>query len=126
MSPEASRQVDGTVLERFIIIVVPLLFVIVPMIHFLPQVLRWRARSRIYRWYGELTLLERDVSSREGELPVARWLADLERIQRGVERLATPPAFASEAYTLREHVEFVRRAVLSKYAATAPEGSRGS
>ena len=34
--------------------------------NFLPQLLRWRVRSRIYRWYGELALLERDVATRPG------------------------------------------------------------
>jgi len=38
---------------------------------------RWRNRSRIYRWYGELALLERDVSTRTGALPVEQWLSDL-------------------------------------------------
>lgn len=107
----------ATFLERFIIIVVPLLVVMLPLIKFLPQIMRWRVRSRIYRWYGELTLLEHDVRSREGDLPIKRWLSDLERIQRGVERVATPASFASEAYTLREHIDLVRRAVLAKGAA---------
>lgn len=107
----------ATFLERFIIIVVPLLVVMLPLIKFLPQIMRWRVRSRIYRWYGELTLLEHDVRSREGDLPIKRWLSDLERIQPGVERVPTPASFASEAYTLREHIDLVRRAVLAKGAA---------
>ena len=107
----------AALVERFIIIVVPLLVVMVPLVKFLPQILRWRVRSRIYRWYDELTLLERDVRLREGELPVQRWLADLERIELGVERVTTPASFASEAYTLREHIDFVRRAVMAKAAA---------
>ena len=112
----------ATFVERFIIIVVPLLVVMVPLIKFLPQVMRWRVRSRIYRWYGELTLLERDVRSRKSDLPVERWLSDLERIQRGVERVTTPASFASEAYTLREHIDLVRRAVLARAAAAGGTG----
>ena len=107
----------AALLERFVIIVVPLLVVMVPVIRFLPQVMSWRVRSRIYRWYGELTLLEREVRSREGDLPIERWLADLERIQRSAERVTTPASFASEAYTLREHIDLVRRAVLAKAGA---------
>jgi len=107
----------ATFLERFVIIVVPLLVVMVPVLNFLPQIMRWRVRSRIYRWYGELTLLEREVRSREGDLPIERWLSDLERIQRAAERVTTPASFASEAYTLREHIDLVRRTVLAKAAA---------
>ncbi len=104
----------ATFIERLIVIVLPLLVIVVPVINFLPQVLRWRKRSRIYRWYGELTLLERDVGARSGTLPIAKWLADLDRIERAAERLRIPPSFASEAYTLREHIGLVRRAVMAK------------
>jgi hypothetical protein len=76
--------------------------------------------SRVYRWYGELALLERDVAERTGALPADRWLADLERIERAVARLHTPSGYASEAYTLREHVALVRRAVLARTTSRQP------
>ena len=108
----------ATTLERFIIIVVPLLAVLVPLLRFLPQIATWRVRRLIYRWYGQLIVLEHEVQAREGELPVTRWLSDLDRIQRGVENISIPASFASELYTLREHIDLVRRAVLAKSAAT--------
>jgi TRAP transporter TAXI family solute receptor len=104
----------ATFIERLIIVVVPLLVILVPLMNYLPQMLRWRVRSRIYRWYGELKLLERDVASREGTLPVEKWLSDLDRIEQAAQGIKTPISFASEAYTLREHIGFVRRAVLAK------------
>jgi TRAP-type uncharacterized transport system substrate-binding protein len=109
----------ATFVERFIVVVLPLLVVVVPLVNYLPQLLRWRVRSRIYRWYGELTLLERDVRSRTGTPPIERWLSDLERIQRAAERVTTPASLASEAYTLREHIDLVHRAVMAKAAASA-------
>jgi TRAP-type uncharacterized transport system substrate-binding protein len=104
----------ATLAERAIIILVPLAAVLLPLFHYLPQLLRWRVRSRIYRWYGELALLERDVAERTGALPTEKWLADLERIERAVARIHTPSGYASEAYTLREHIALVRRAVLAR------------
>ena len=47
-----------------IVLLLPVLFVIVPLTNLLPRLFRWRMRSRIYRWYGELALLERDVRTR--------------------------------------------------------------
>ena len=104
----------ATYVERLIVLLVPLLVVLVPLINFLPQILRWRVRSRIYRWYGELTLLERDVRTRTGKLPVEQWLADIDRIEQAAGRIRTPASFASEAYTLREHIGLVRRIVSAK------------
>ncbi len=104
----------ATLAERAIIILLPLAAVLFPIFNYLPQFLRWRARSRIYRWYGELSLLERDVATRTGTLPTEKWLADLDRIERAVARLRTPAAFASESYTLREHIGMVRNAVMAR------------
>jgi TRAP transporter TAXI family solute receptor len=108
----------ATTLERFIIIVLPLLAVLVPLFRFLPQIASWRVRRLIYRWYGQLIVLEHDVQAREGVLPVTRWLSDLDQIERGVEHVTIPGSFASEMYTLREHIDLVRRAVLAKSSAT--------
>ncbi len=104
----------ATYVERLIILLVPLLVVLVPLFNFLPQVLRWRVRSRVYRWYGELALLERDVAARTGTPPIERWLADLNRIEGAAARIRMPASYASEAYTLREHIGLVRRAVLAR------------
>ena len=101
----------ATYVERLVILLLPLLFLIVPLINWLPQLLRWRARTRIYRWYGELALLERDVERRQGELPIARWLADLDRIEHAASHIRLPASMGSEGYTLREHIAFVRRAI---------------
>jgi len=110
----------ATLVERAILLLLPLVVVLVPALNFLPQFMRWRVRSRIYRWYGELALLERDVATRAPPLPIAQWMRDLERIERSVGQIHTPASFASEAYTLREHVDFVRRAILAKAGAGAP------
>lgn len=109
----------ATLLERLIIVVVPLLVILIPLINMLPQILRWRVRSRIFRTYGELTMLERDVDVRTGTLPIKKWLADLDRIEWTAEHLKTPASLASEAYTLREHIGLVRRAVMAKAGAAS-------
>ena len=104
----------ASLVERAVIVLVPLMVILIPIASYLPAFMRWRVRSRIYRWYGELALLERDVATRTGTLPVETWLADLARIEHAVAQIHTPVGFASEAYTLREHVGLVRRAVLAK------------
>jgi TRAP transporter TAXI family solute receptor len=113
----------ATYAERALILIIPLVVILVPLMNLLPQLLRWRVRSRIYRWYGKLALLERDVATRQGTLPVEKWLQDLDRIEHAVEHIHAPARFASEAYTLREHIGLVRRAVLAKAGASASPAS---
>jgi hypothetical protein len=47
----------------------------------------------------------------------------VDRIERAVLQIRTPAKFASEAYTLREHIGLVRRAVLAKAGASAGAGT---
>ena len=68
-------------------------------------------------------MLERDVDRRQGELPIARWLADLDRIEHSASRIRLPKNMASEGYTLREHIALVRRAIMARSAGRA-EGDR--
>jgi hypothetical protein len=51
-------------------------------------------------------------------------MRDLDRIERAVEGVRTPACYASEAYTLRDHISLVRRAVLAR--ANAADTSPGS
>lgn len=110
----------ATLVERFIIIVLPLLAILLPTVRLLPHVVAWWVRSKIYRWYGELALLEREVISSADAPPIDRWLADLQRIQRAAERINPPARFASETYTLREHIRLVRDAVLARAVGASP------
>src|SRR5215831_7312709 len=109
----------ATVVERTIILIVPLLVVLVPLMNFLPQFLRWRVRSRIYRYYGELALLERDIRTHKGALPLDAWRRSLDRIEQAASQIRAPPSYGSEAYTLREHIGIVRRAVEARAHETA-------
>lgn len=109
--------------ERLIVLLVPMLFLVVPLSNLLPRLMRWRIRSRIYRWYGELALLERDVRTRTGALPIRQWLEDLARIDHAAARVRTPVSYASESYTLREHIGLVRQEVIAKeHGASAGAG----
>jgi TRAP-type uncharacterized transport system substrate-binding protein len=116
----------ATIVERAVIILLPIAVVLFPLFNYLPQFLRWRVRSRIYRWYGELALLERDVATRTGALPTEKWLADMDRIDRSVAQIRTPVGFASEAYTLREHIGLVRRAVMARIGSPPVGGPPGA
>jgi TRAP-type uncharacterized transport system substrate-binding protein len=106
----------ATYLEWMIVLLVPLLVVLVPMTNLLPQVFRWRVRSRIYRLYGELKLLEREIGARTGTMPIEHWIARIDRLEQAAARMGTPASYAGEAYTLREHIALVRRIVLQKAA----------
>jgi hypothetical protein len=63
-------------------------------------------RRRIFRWYGELSYIERAAAQGRGHREAQ--LRRLAEIERHVNGLRIPAAFGSEAYTLRMHVQQVR------------------
>ncbi len=98
----------ASLVDRILLVVLPLLIVVVPASRLVAPLYRWRMRSRIYRWYGALMMIERDMMG-----PVADGDRDalrrrLDEIQDAVSNLQLPLAFADQLYVLREHVGLVR------------------
>lgn len=98
----------ASLVDRILLVVLPLLIVVVPASRLVAPLYRWRMRSRIYRWYGALMMIERDMMG-----PVADGDRDalrrrLDEIQEAVSNLQLPLAFADQLYVLREHVGLVR------------------
>jgi TRAP-type uncharacterized transport system substrate-binding protein len=99
----------ASLIDRVLVVLLPLLVVVVPATRVAPQLYRWRVRSRIYRWYGALMAIDREVmaSERTPEMQ-ARIGKRLDEIEQAVNDLKTPPSFADQLYVLREHVGLVR------------------
>lgn len=93
-------------IDRFLVMLVPLLTLAVPLFRIFPPVYRWRVRSRIYRWYRDLRALDR--SAIRGTLAPERALERLDAIETEVRQISVPLAYADEAYNLRLHIRYLR------------------
>lgn len=93
-------------IQRLIFFGLPVLAVGIPFGRLIPAVYRWSVRRRIYRWYGELSLIERAADRGRGDR--AAQLRRLGEIEERVNLLRIPASFAGEAYALRMHVQMVR------------------
>ena len=98
----------ASLVDRMAVLLVPLLVLLIPGMRIAPALYRWRVGSRIYRWYGALIQLERDM--RTNRDPAARedLARRLDQIEQGVNGIKVPLAFADQFYVLREHISFVR------------------
>jgi TRAP-type uncharacterized transport system substrate-binding protein len=98
----------ATLIDRMVVMVVPLLAVLIPLFKFAPQIYGWRVRSRIYRRYGELKFLENEISENPAAHSRAEWLEKLDRIEADASHIRTPLTFSDMLYTLRVHIDLVR------------------
>jgi hypothetical protein len=99
----------ASLVDRVLVLVLPLLVIVVPATRAAPSLYRWRVRSRIYRWYGTLMAIERDMMTARSDEQRVEIAARLDEIQRAVQDLKTPPSFGDQLYVLRDHVAMVRR-----------------
>ena len=97
--------------DRFLVVLVPLVLLLVPVFRLVPTAYRWRIRLRIYRVYAALLELEHDVLSATQER--AGLLVRLDAIEHRAEALKVPLAFADQFYVLREHIILVRQRLTS-------------
>jgi hypothetical protein len=98
--------------DRLLVILVPLLVILVPLTRIVPPIYRWRVRSRIYRWYGKLISIERDMITHPEPEERERILARLNAIENSVNNIKTPLSFADQLYVLRQHIAWVRQRLM--------------
>jgi len=98
----------ASLLDRVVVILVPILVLLIPGVRLVPVIYRWRVSSRIYRWYGALLALERDLYAHPEPEERDKLRERLEAIERGVNGMKVPIHFADQFYVLRQHIGFVR------------------
>jgi TRAP-type uncharacterized transport system substrate-binding protein len=101
----------ATFVERMIRIVVPAGIILIPLVRIVPWFYTRRNRSKFYHWYGELKHLESEILEDPRPERVSDYRGRLDRIEDSVNRVNVPVAFYDEVYTLREHIDFVRKKI---------------
>jgi TRAP-type uncharacterized transport system substrate-binding protein len=99
------------VLQRLLVICVPLLLVTALLFRLVPAWVRWRLESRVVRWYGELKFIENDLTTQSvdvGGIELARINARLREMEQAIGSIQLPPELAQRWYTLQQHMAFVR------------------
>ncbi|MDR0736172.1 MAG: PhnD/SsuA/transferrin family substrate-binding protein [Zoogloeaceae bacterium] len=98
--------------DRFLILALPLLTLLLPILRFAPAIYSWRIRSRVCRVYGELKFLENDLLRRRLEALApeihADFMARLDAIEADANRMSVPRSFSDLRYTLKMHIQMVR------------------
>jgi len=128
LSPEAGRYYKSgkpflqrylpfwaaTLIDRTVVMLLPMIVVLFPLIRFAPLIYGWRVRSRIYRRYGELKFLENQVNETPGLHTRDEWLGKLDAIEKDASTIRTPLAFTDMLYTLRVHIDLVREIIVRR------------
>ena len=95
-------------IDRFILIVIPVMAIVLPMLRTIPRLYKWRIRTRIYKRYGELKFLETRLKTNASKSEAQEFIQELDVIEERVNKMKVPLEFAEHIYSLRGHIHFVR------------------
>ena len=115
----------ANLVERTLVMLLPLVAVLVPAMRILPGLWQWRVKSRVFRWYGEIKFLEAELLSDPRAERIPQMLARLDEIEQGVDRTPVPRNYSDYAYNLRTHIEVVRNRILRMAQASAERQTPG-
>jgi NMT1-like family len=108
--------------SRIVVVFVPMVVVLIPALRSIPVAYRWRIRSRIFRWYRALVVVERELLIEVDPAKRGQLLKRLDVIEDAVNQMKVPTFYADLFYGLRGHIDFVRQ--LSSRREGAPDNSR--
>ena len=83
----------------------PIIAIRVPLARVVPLLGGFRVRSRIFRWYGQLRMVENAQGRRRPE----QLQGELDAIEQKVASVKVPPPSADVLYALCSHIQLVRR-----------------
>ena len=104
----------AALVERFLVVFVPVLVLLYPAFKLLPQAYDWLMQSKIRRLYDEMRSIERDLAA-GCEAPGAL-NEKLGRLYQSASELQLPVKYASMQYTLRMHLDLVRDRIAARAA----------
>ena len=107
----------AVLVDRLWLTLLPVVALLIPLGRIVPAAYRWRVRSRIYRWYAKLKEVELELDEDSTPEKLTELLAQLDQIDRAVNRINTPLAYTDNLYAFRQNVNLVRQQV--KAALTA-------
>ncbi|AOE83708.1 TAXI family TRAP transporter solute-binding subunit [Pseudomonas sp. TCU-HL1] len=93
--------------DRYIILLIPLLVIMIPLSKAVGPIYRWRIRARIYRWYKDLREIDRKLGKDTPPEQLAAEIEQLEKLEQRLARVEVPLSYSNELYDLHMHLRYV-------------------
>ncbi len=113
----------AALINRFIILLIPLFVVLLPLLRLTPPLYRWSIRSRIYRWYARLREIDERLRGTPASEQVRQDLELLEQLEHELGGVKVPLSYMDEFYSLRLHLAYIRSRLELRGEGAAPKDS---
>ena len=96
------------IVHNLLLVLVPLVGILYPLWVGIPNLYRWQMRRRVYRFYGELKWIERQLHETADESKRSELFRQLDDLEERVFRMRVPNAYSSLGYNFRLHIQTLR------------------
>jgi TRAP-type uncharacterized transport system substrate-binding protein len=97
----------ANLIDRMWVVLLSIIAILIPLSRIVPPLYEFRIRSRVFRWYRELREIE--SAAEQADAKPSELLPRLDELDRKVEHISVPLSYADELYSLRSHIELVRK-----------------
>ena len=96
----------ANLVDRMWVALFSIVAVLIPLSRLVPPLYQFRVRSRIFRWYRHLRLIESELEAKT-DTP-EELLERLDKLDVRVAAIKVPLSYDDEVYALRQHIDLVR------------------
>lgn len=98
----------ASLIDRLIILVLPLLVILIPIFKLLPAALNWRVQQKLLVRYKRVRQIEQSLSERSPEPQLQAAISELTTMDQELAKLKLPNSSSKDLYDLRNTVAYVQ------------------
>jgi TRAP transporter TAXI family solute receptor len=107
----------ASIVDRYIVLVIPLIVIMMPLIRSMGPIYIWRVRSRVYKWYEQLRRIDRLIVKNQIMEKLEEEIQGLHELEDELTRVDVPLSYAHELYELHLHIRYM----INRLKAMRPE-----
>ena len=99
----------ASMIDRLIIMILPLLVVLIPLVRMTPAVLKWRTQRKLLARYKRVRQIELGLSDASPRLALESGIGELRAMDQDLSAMKLPVAYARDLFELRTSIAYVIR-----------------
>lgn len=101
-------------INSFLLLLLPVLFLVVPLMRAIPGIYEYTVRRRVFRHYRTLREIDLDIAAARDPAELEALDARLDAVEDALRAMKLPLAYREHAYFVRSHVELVRQRIADR------------
>lgn len=101
-------------ISRFAILLLPIVFLLLPLLRTLPGLYKWSIRNRVFRHYVRIREIDEAASETQDPQQLRELQSELADLDREIANLKLPLPYRGYAYDARLHIDLLRKRIANR------------